>query len=313
MDRIAKQTLDRFLLQVVDGCLAGVIFFVPLLMGGRHAIGQLALTALAVAAAWAWAVRQCFSDNPAWRPARATGLLLVGLTLVALQCVPLPPQAIAWLAPHTAAILPLGNATCTAATGLGAWHYASFTPAETQAGLVLFLDFALLFFVAAQRLQHIEDVERVLRWCAVSAACMAVFGIVQFLTSNGNYFWFYEHPGTTTSDATHGSFSNRNHFAHFLALGTGPLIWWLQDVSRRTRTLRRGTQAAITGLGAMPDATNTYLLPLALGIVLFAGLMSLSRGGITVIFLAAIVSTAICYWASSISGRFWACWRPRAC
>ena len=54
-----KAALDRFLLRVVDGGLAGTIFVVPLLMGGRHAIGQLVLTILAVAAAWAWAARQC--------------------------------------------------------------------------------------------------------------------------------------------------------------------------------------------------------------------------------------------------------------
>ena len=55
MHRNPKQAVDEFLLQIVDACLAGVIFLVPMLMGGRHAIGHAVLTLLAVAAAWACA------------------------------------------------------------------------------------------------------------------------------------------------------------------------------------------------------------------------------------------------------------------
>ena len=298
-----RQALDRFLLRVVDGSLAGVIFLVPLLMGGRHAIGQLALTALAVTAAWAWAARLCLRDDAAWRPTWAVPLILAGLALVGLQAVPLPPSALAWLTPHMNELLPLWNAQGTTPATLGGWPCVSLTPSETLAGLVLFLDFALLFLVSVQRITHIEDVERLLRWCALSAVCMAIFGIVQLLTNNGKFFWFYEHPFSKTSDAAKGSFTNRNHFAHFLALGIGPLVWWLQDASRRMR-VRAGVAARSAAVDWRREELKTYLLGLALGIVLFAGLLSLSRGGILVIFLALGVCTAVCYQTSSVSGRF---------
>ena len=101
------QAIDRFLLRVVDGGLAGVIFVVPLLMGGRHAIGQLGLTIFAVAAAWAWAARQCLQPDARWRPLAVAPLLLLGLALVVLQIVPLPPWLLARLSPATARALPL--------------------------------------------------------------------------------------------------------------------------------------------------------------------------------------------------------------
>ena len=209
---IRKQALEQFLLQVVDGGLAGVVFLVPLLMGGRHAIGQLALTALAVAAAWAWAARQCLRDDAAWRPTWATPLVLAGLVLVVLQAVPLPSSVLAWLAPRTAELLPLWTGGGASPAAPGAWPYVSFTPAETRAGLVLFLDFALLFFVAVQRIRHIMDIERLLRWCPM-AMCMAVFGIGQLLTANGSF-------GSTTpvlADVRCGErrFTNRNHLHIF--------------------------------------------------------------------------------------------------
>jgi O-antigen ligase/tetratricopeptide (TPR) repeat protein len=302
MHRIAKQSLDRVLLQIVDGSLAGVIFLVPLLMGGRHAVGQLVLTVLAVAAGWTWAVRECFLPNAAWRPARATPLILAGLAVVVLQVAPLPPSLLAWLAPHTAETLPLWSVADATSTTHGSWPCVSFTPAETLGGLVLFLDFSLLFFVAAQRIERVEDVERLLRWCALSAVCMAAFGIVQLLTGNGKFLWCYSHPFASASGVAKGSFSNRNHFAHFLALGIGPLVWWLQDASRRWRPPAISTFQSPTA-GCRSAERETYLLCLALGIVLFAGLLSLSRGGISVMFLAVGVSTVICYRASAVSGR----------
>ncbi len=50
---------DALLLRVVDGALAGSIFLVPFLMGGRQPGGHLVLAVLAVAAAVATAARSC--------------------------------------------------------------------------------------------------------------------------------------------------------------------------------------------------------------------------------------------------------------
>ena len=166
MQRTLRQAVDRFLLQIVDGGLAGVIFLVPLLMGGRHALGQLVLTVLAVAVALAWALRQCLRDEAGWRPTRAAVLLLMGVAVVAFQAAPLPPWLLTRLAPHTAGLLPAWGDEGATLPLLGRWTCLSLTPAETLAGLVLLLDFALLFLVVAERVKRIEDVERLLRWCA---------------------------------------------------------------------------------------------------------------------------------------------------
>ena len=282
--------LSALLLQIVDGGLAGVIFVVPFAMGGRHPLGQLILYALAVVTALAWAIRQSICPQPAWRPTWAMALILAGAILVLLQILPLPQSAMQWLAPGHGEILPLWNAGQTTSASLGHWSFISFTPAETLAGLVLFVTYGLLFFVTVQRIKRIEDVERLLRWCAVSAVCMAVFGLVQYLAGNGKFFWFYNHPFSTTFDGVKGSFTNKNHFAHFLALGVGPLIWWLLHVSRRKRA--KFVSDRRSGNGDHQAELKTYLIGLALAIVLFAGLMSLSRGGMAALFLAVVVSSA---------------------
>ena len=177
------------------------------------------------------------------------------------------------------------------------------TPAATRDALVVFLAYAALFVVTLQRVQELRDVERLLRWVAISALVMGGFGLVQLLTSNGKFFWFYEHPFADTLEEAKGSFTNRNHFAHFLALGIGPLIWWLQE------TLSHPHQRRPRGLSHLAGDfyhrhQGSGLRAIALGVVLFAGLLSLSRGGVSVMFLAAAISVAVCYRAKTLGIRF---------
>ena len=136
------------------------------------------------------------------------------------------------------------------AARLGSWSRISLTPADTRAAMVLFLSYGLLFVVTVQRIGGVEDVERLLRWCGLSAVVMAGFALAQYFAGNGKFFWFYESPFTDTLRVAKGSFTNRNHFAHFLALGIGPLIWWLARHSpprapRSDRGISRSPAASI--------------------------------------------------------------------
>ena len=246
--------LSALLLNIIDGALAAVIFLLPYVMGGRHPLGQLMLAALAVIAGLAWAVRQTIRPQPVWRPTWALALISAGVILVAVQATPLPQPVLEILAPSQANILPLWNTAKAGAASLDRWSTISFAPDETRRNLVLLISYGLLFFVTVQRIKTIEDVERLLRWCAISATCMAVFGLLQYLGGNGKFFWFYSPPFANTIEGAKGSFTNRNHFAHFLALGVGPLIWWLLYAARG---MRSGLRVSGAGQAHSHVAVNT--------------------------------------------------------
>lgn len=298
-----ERQLDRTLLSVVDRGLAGCIFVVPLLMGGRQALGQLVLVTLAFVIAVAWALRQGLRQKALWRPSSAELLLVAGVLLLMVQLLPLPQSLLAWAAPHTSDVLPLCNGQQQGPVSLGAWSQISTTLDRTWAAVPLFAAYGLLFLVTVQRIRATEDVERLLGWIALSAVLMASFGLVQLLTSNGKFFWFYEHPFSRTSDVAKGSFTNRNHFAHFLALGMGPLLWWLQHGREHGRQPRSGGLRRLAG-GFRHGASLWEFRSVALGVVAFAGLLSLSRGGVLVMFLAAAICVAVCYRAGTVSIRF---------
>ena len=217
----------RLLLHVTDGLLMGIIGFAPLFMGGRHALGKLVYVTLAASLAVVWLARQCLFQSASWRRSGAEPLLVAGVILVGLQLTPLPAQWLHHLSPQIAQDLTLWTADSASPAHLGTWSHVSLTPMSTRGGLTILLAHSIVFLVLVQRLRGIGDVERVLRWIAVTAIAMATLGLAQYLFSNGKFLWVYTHPFRDTHSAVKGTFANENHFVHFLALGLGAVVWWL--------------------------------------------------------------------------------------
>ena len=291
-----------FLLSVVDAGFAGVVFIAPLIMGGRHPVGRLIFVLATVVVSTAWFGRQCLLKRGYWKHSSAQLLLLAGLLLIVLQIVELPGQLAVWLSPHVAETLPLWRGDAHAPGQFGTWSRVSLAPELTRGGLAMYLSYGLLFLIAVQRIESVRDVERFLRWIAVAALCMATFGIVQYFMGNGKFLWVYDHPFRDTSDFVKGSFMNRNHFAHFLALGIGPMAWWAVDSERR----KSAKDASAFGSGRSQVGVTRIALVVSLvglAIVLFAGLSSLSRGGAVAMLVSVIVVGVVFLLASVLSAK----------
>ncbi|NMC21435.1 MAG: O-antigen ligase family protein [Thermogutta sp.] len=301
--RLCDQGLDA--LQPV--CLFGV----PLMMGGRHPLGHLLLVTTAGTMLLLWCLRRGLSARSPFTWTGAEWLAAAGVLLLGLQLVPMPPAVLSRLSPAVPSFLPLwfqqGNGA------LGAWPYLSLMPEETRLCLILFLSYFAVFWVTAQRIRTIADVERIFRYLAWAVTVVAGLGVLQHVAGNDKFFWFYQHPYSTTADAVKGCFTNRNHFADFLALGIGPLLWWAlgggSAVTGREKggaASRRGATRAVfswsgSGKPAGPDAFSSHpaegrwLRMVLLGTVLFAGLLSLSRAGNVVLALALMITAAALY------------------
>jgi len=229
----AGGSLDRWLLRAVDAGLLATLVAVPAVMGGRIAWGQLVLVVLSLWGAACWCVRQCLRRQAGWVRTPAGWLILAALGLVALQLAPLPPSLLDTFSSRLYDTLWLWAPDSDSANTLGVWNTVSMTPAATRDALVLLLAFAMLFLTTTQRVRQVEDAERIIRWIAVTTVAMAAFALVQYVTNNGKLFWFFAHPSWHAAVNVQGSFSNRNHFAQFVALGVGPLVWWVhQGLSR---------------------------------------------------------------------------------
>ncbi len=199
--------------------------------------------------------------------------------------MPLSPGSVARLSPHIRELLPLWTQTAD----WPAWHQVSLAPAETRGGLSLLLAYVLLFLVASQHLRQISQIERLLKGIAVAGIGMGTIGLLQYLVGNGKFLWVYEHPSRDTLYAVKGTFANQNHFAHFLALSLGPIIWWLHGA----KTGESVKENFHFGKRANTLPFGKILLVIVLGVMMLAGLLTYSRGGILVMLLAAITCMAI--------------------
>ena len=141
------------------------------------------------------------------------------------------------------------------------------------------LSYFLCFLIAAQRIRKKQDVYQFVRWITLSTILMAAFGILQYYTSNGLFFWFYDVPFTSTDSVAKGSFTCRNHYAHFLVLGLAPLVSWLalliRQFSPSNRNCDRKKYPALIAC-----------LVVALSLIIFGVLLSRSRGGALMLMLS---------------------------
>ncbi len=283
-------------LRIVDACLFSTLFLAPLFFGGRSALGRCVLILIACLAGVAWFTRQALLKQANWTHSWAYLIGFAALFMVILQLVPLPANVMSQLAPRARSLLPLWSEEANGSVQLGVWSSLSFTPSSTKIALATLVAYVLLFITASQRLQSLADIERLLRLIALSAILMACFGLLQYFTTNGLFFWFYEHPFTTTHNVAKGAFSCRNHFAHFLVLGMGPLLAWIVLCLQEQRQ-RRSKQEF---------NRRRYEIALILGLLLlvFAVLVSLSRGGAVAMAVASTIGMVLYYRRGLVSGSF---------
>lgn len=283
------------------GILA-TLFVAPLFLGGRHDLGRLVLVSTICFTSICWVLRKALRKQLRWRWTGVEWLAGLSIGLLLFQLVPLPASVIQFVSPNVYELLPTWDPTSESTLRFGTWHTLSLAPEMTRGALVLLASYWLFFFVVADQIRGLSDVERVLRWIALAAISMAVIGICQRFFGNGRFLWLYEHATRDTLTAVKGTFTNENHFAHFLALGIAPLILWVrsslvmdQDNNRSRRTLRRNI--------SQREQMRNILLIGGLCVVMFAGLLSFSRGGLVVVFLTSSVAVLGLAWIGFFGRR----------
>ena len=290
------------ILKIVDAGLLAILAVAPLFMGGRHPLGELVFVSLVALVTSAWLIGQCFVSRARYSISGAEGLLIAGVLLVAMQLIGLPESILNTVSPGLAETLPLWTSGSEAVTQT-AWNTVSVAPHETLSGLSLFVGYAMLFTVLVQRLRTIDDAERMLKLVAIATLSMTGVGLSQYFVGNGRFLWVYDHPFRESSSTVMGTFQNRNHFAHFLALGIGSLIWWAwKSCQQDSPRAQKSNQWSETGSSAATGQLKTPLLFIALGLCGVAVLLSLSRAGIAV-FAGASLVCAIILGAKSLIGR----------
>ncbi|MHC4878125.1 MAG: O-antigen ligase family protein [Planctomycetota bacterium] len=291
-------------LKSIDFGLLLAVLAVPFAFGGRHAIGEALLVLGAVWASLSLACWLLVSSQPSWVRTRVGPLLLAIPAVGLLQIVTLPQSVLETISPAISDLLPLRNSETTDLLG-GEWSHLSLNVYESGVGLTLGVAYVLLFVTAVQRLQHVSDIARAIRWIGLGGAAMAVFGIAQYVFSNGLFYWVLDHPQGSTVDAAKGGFLNKNHFGQFMTLSIGPLVAWL---TLSLNELREKQNRRFRRVGREFESRPRLLIQIAIfmaaiAFVMVGVLASRSRGAVVAAASACAVLFVLLYRKQAITAR----------
>ena len=316
-DALLQLTLQR----IGDAGLAVCVLAVPLTMAGIREYGIALFMLCSFVIGITWAAQQLLSPTSNTPIAASAAIASLSIGLVWLQIQPLSTQLLADLSPFNSKYLTLWGETQGRVLERGGWNQISMTPEATRSGLVLLIAYVIFFLTLTQRLRTQQDVDRFIKLVGISATAMAAIGIAQLLIGDDKFLWIIDHPSRTAAWPAKGTFTNQNHFAHFLALGIGPLVWWWQSLEstnqpgtpktlsrsrsrRSSKDCQRSTNKRqhSTGRSNTPETDNSgWRLTIggAAAVLALGTICSMSRGGIA----AFMVASAVAMFALKISWK----------
>ncbi len=256
--------------------LAAVVLVAPLFFGGRHDLGLLVYAGIVAVVTAAWVVNQACVQAPPPRGHRlAMGLLIAAVALVGLQLVPLPGGWLKALSPELTRRL--------AAWDTG-WSTLTADPWATRLGLATLLTHVALFTVVANRVRTLGDVTKVVRLIAIASAAMAVLALLHFASRSELYLWVMPLTYRRVDQAALGSFTTPNHCGHFIALGSGAILYFLVEASRKLSRRPRSSRVAPLSASIVNRERVEFGLWLsALVLACAAVLLTFSRGALVAI------------------------------
>lgn len=279
---------DALAERIGEAGLATAVLLCPFVLGGAHPGGRFvyllgaALAALGMASAAT--LRGRTLSTPRW-----IGVVLLSATAIpVLQVIPLPLSPAAVTAVDFQEMLPAWEGTL----GLAEWRTLSVSPRDTLLGLAVMVGHALLVFALIERLRSVDDLRRAITAIAVSTIGMVLLALAQYGARRGGLCGLIDHPYTDFRDLQ-GTFTNKNHFAHFALLGLGPTVWL---VFARLRHADSGRCRKVAGRAVL-GRVGWLVCP---AMVVTAILASRSRGA----GAALAISTLIVAIVLTRAGRF---------
>lgn len=273
------------------GCLAVCLIGVPLTTAWAMESGIVAFWLASVVLASVGAIRvqrSVIGFRGSLIPVYVAGL---GCLLVAAQLLQLPPSLLKHISPVQQSLFAEWGQLHDALSTPAEWQTISLTPALTKSSLILGLGYLAFVVGLVLFLSSWQNVKWLIRVVAVSAGLMAAVGLAQLLAGNGKFLWCFENPMRSAGWPAKGTFTNQNHFAGFLSLGFGPCLLLVlgYDTKRFSGQGKPERRPAGEGDSIRFDSVQKGWAVVTM-ILLLAGLLSFSRGGI----LSMLVSIAIC-------------------
>ena len=285
--------------KAIEVLLAATLLFAPFAFGTTEPWSEQIVIALAGLMLVLFLLKYTFCSHVRimWHWVYVPVVLFV--SLVGLQLLPLPTNVVGVLSPNTVTtktvllggLFPEGISLDSMTL--------SFYPHATHHDLRLVLAVVAVFLVVLNTFQTIAAIKRLLAYIAAIGGAVALLCLAQFVTQTDKIYWLY--PLGHLADA--GPFVNHSNFAQFMNLSIGAAIALLLVRICEIFGHRRIESAEVMDFLGSRGARSIWGLLAVVVLGVAAIFVSLSRGGIVSLLLAAGFTTCLLSFGSSQKGR----------
>ena len=297
--------LNSWLSNALTSIIVLAVVIPPFLFGGREAIGQSVLAGLVLAGCGLAVLRYiiCNYQLPSlWRmevliPAAAVALYV-------LTWVPVGPRIVHAISPGTTRLLHGLNGSMLDMPHYKGWSTFSLAPGLSRDATFIVLLHALLFWLTLFSIRTADAVRRILGVFLLCGVGVALVGLLHYVFWNGKFYGLWSLWWVRPDNLMRAPFTNRNHFAGFLALTLGPGITYLSWLVRRRfggapalTFAERGVRQLSGGFNSRSSELLVFGTVVGLIVILASIFLSQSRGGAVAAFVAvafAILGTLAC-------------------
>jgi hypothetical protein len=230
--------------------------------------------------------------HPNQKPLWTWAYVPIGLFLLTavFQLLPLPTWFVSIISPNTAALrthllgdLPDADVELRSMTLI-------FYPNATMHDLRLALAATGVFVVVFHVFRQPQQIKRLLMVIAVTGGFVATVALAQGLFGNGKIYWFIF---SRYSRGYSGPFVNHSHYGQFMNLSIGAALGLLMVKLREVFTDRRVTLPDVFDYLISRSARQIWLLVAVIGVGAATVFISLSRGGMVSMLIAAGFTTVL--------------------
>ncbi len=298
---IASVPIDSFD-RVIEWLLISLLAFMPLALGAVEAWSEEVVVVLAAAISICFLLKIVFRKDAdiVWSWAYLPVALFI---LVAVfQLIPLPTSAVSTISPNTAAVkeellgdLPNSSEVLSSMT-------LSFYANATKHDLRLVLAVAAVFVVVLNVFRRPEQVKRLLTAMAVIGGGIALIALAQVISGTDKIYWTVP-TGHNLADA--GTFINHSNYGQFMNLSIGAALGLIVVKLHEAFRGKRITPPLVFEYLSSPAVRVIWLLLAIVIIGVATVFVSLTRGGVVSMLIAAGFTTLVLTSRRSLKGSSW--------
>jgi len=297
----AEAAVDRFDI-AIECLLIALLAFMPFAFGAVETWSEEVVIALATAISITFLVKLAVVENTrciwSWSYVPVVLFILVAV----FQLIHLPAGFVELIAPSTADFkqellgdLPEADKVLSSMT-------ISFYPQATKHDLRLLLAVTAVFMIVFNVYRGSERIKRLLAAIAIIGGAVAVLALAQDIFGNGKIYWFIP---TGHDKADSGPFINHSHFGQFMNLSIGAALGLIMVKLHETFTGKRVTPSLVADFFGSSQAKVIWVLVLMIVLGVTVVFISLTRGGMVSMLIAAAFTTLVLSSRKSLKGRGW--------